>query len=314
MPPLRRLSSRGVDSPLTRLARAAAALPILAAAGLGASATTGPLAATDDRRPAASGARAPAAGAPVTVEPGLRYGRSRAMVLDVYRPQRSRVRTTPAVLVVHGGGWRFGDKSRMTAVASALAQAGLVAVNVNYSLAAWWRPGYPRQLRELRGAVRWIRRNADRLGVDRSRVGALGSSAGGHLAALLGVQADGRLGAGHRVGAVVTWSAPLDLTRPGDVRLAPAVEAFLGCPAAACPGRGDAASPTSHASRDDSPMLVFNSAEELVPVEQAERMAARLSEAGVRHGLVVLPGSRHATAYTSDVLGPSIEFLRRRLH
>jgi acetyl esterase/lipase len=161
--------------------------------------------------------------------------------------------------------------------------------------------------------VRWIRRNADRLGVDRRRIGALGSSAGGHLVALLGVRTRGRLSAADRVRAVVTWSDPLDLVRPGESSLVPAIETFLGCPAEWCPHRGAAASPPTHVTSDDPPMLIINSETELVPLEHARGMAARLATAGVAHSLWFLPGTSHATGYTTTALGPSIDFLQRSL-
>lgn len=249
----------------------------------------------------------------VSVERGLRYGASPAMVLDVHRRGQRARRLQPAVLVIHGGGWTGGDKRRMAGVASALALAGFVALNINYSLAAPWRPGFPKQLNELRRAVRWTRRNAERLGVDRAHIGALGSSAGGHLAALLAVRTRGPLSRGDRVGAVASWSGPLDVARGGDPSLAPAVRTFLGCPAQRCPRQGVAASPSSHVTRDDPPLLIVHSQRELVPVDHARGMAARLSRAGVPHRLWILPGSEHAMVYAGTAIGPSIAFLRRRL-
>jgi acetyl esterase len=274
---------------------------------------TGTAARAGDGERLAAGAPAAVAVPAVSVERGLRYGPARAMVLDVYRPAGPGHRAAPAVLVAHGGGWAGGDQKRMAGVASALAEAGLVAVNVNYSLATWWRPGFPKQLSELRRAVRWMRRNADRLGVDARRIGALGSSAGGHLVALLGVRSNGRLSAGDRVAAAVTWSAPLDLARPGEASLAPAIETFLGCSIEGCARRAAAASPAIHVTADDPAMLIVHSDEELVPLEHALGMAADLAKVGVRHRLMTFPGRRHAMAYAGAALGPSIDFLRRRL-
>jgi len=294
-----------VDShSLAGRALVAAALTICALALTAApTASEAPVAASAQERHGGPPAR-------VQVERSVRYGDSYATALDVYRtPARRRA---PAVLVVHGGGWRFGDKRRMEGISSALAQAGFVAFNVNYTLAAWWRPGFPRQLRELRAAVRWVRRNAARFGVDPARIGALGSSAGAHLVGLLGVHARGPLDAGARVAAVSTWSAPFDLTRTGDPGLASAVETFLGC-AGPCESRRAAASPTAHVSPDDPPMLLLSSEHELVPLAHSELMAARLAAAGVPHRLWVIPGSAHGTDYTAIALAPSIEFLGRRL-
>ncbi len=248
----------------------------------------------------------------VAIERLLRYGPSPAEVADVFRPQ-GRGGGRPAVLVVHGGGWRFGDKRKTADVSRALAVHGFVAVNVNYSLAGRGRPGYPRQLAELSSAVRWMRRHADRLGIDPARIGALGSSAGAHLAALLGVAGRGPLDAGDRLAAVVAWSGPFDLGRLRSTALAPAVQAFLGCVTAACPKLAGAASPAEEVSSDDPPMLIVNSAHELVPLEQARTMAGRLDSAGVPNRLWVLPGDRHATEYAATALGPSVAFLTRRL-
>jgi acetyl esterase/lipase len=217
------------------------------------------------------------------------------------------------VLVVHGGGWRAGDKLRMVWLSRRLAESGFVVFNVNYTLAAAGRPGFPRQLIELRAAVRWIRRNARAFGVDRTRVGAVGSSAGAHLVALLGAAGHGPLEAGARVGAVVTWSAPFDLTRIDNPALVPALETFLGCVSELCGETGVAASPLAHVSGDDPPMLVVNSRRELVPLHHAEDMAARLADAGLPYELRVLPGSAHGREYGAVVLEPTVAFLRRWL-
>jgi acetyl esterase/lipase len=244
----------------------------------------------------------------------LRYGGSEEMLLDVHRPPGRRADPAPAVLMVHGGAWRAGDKRRMEPVARAIARAGFVTVSVNYTLATRRRAGFPLQLRQLRAAVRWVRRHATRLGVDRRRIGALGISAGGHLAALLALDGPGPLSAGDRVAAAATWSAPLDLGPLRDHTLAPAVDTFLGCTGRPCPSpRVAAASPTTHASGDDPPMLLVSSRRELVPIGQARRMAAALASADVPHRLQVLPGSEHGRVYADRAIAPTIAFLRRQL-
>ena len=246
------------------------------------------------------------------VFPRLHYGYSPRTVVDVYSPGNARrARALPGVLVVHGGGWRAGDKRRMAWTSRRLADAGFVAFNVNYTHARLGRPGFPRQLTELRTAVAWIRRHAHRLGVDPTRIGAIGSSAGGHLVGLLATDAHGPLTAGARVAAVVTWSAPFDLTRVEHGGLVSAVRTFVGC--VLCPQVSMAASPPTHVTGDDPPMLIVNSEHELVPLAHAELMAARLASAGIPHTLRVLPGSGHGRDYAWAVLGPSIGFLYRTL-
>lgn len=263
----------------------------------------------------AAGASAPIARTvpanPVLVRTDLPYRGAERPALDVYR--RARLPTPrPAVLVVHGGSWRAGDKVAVAPIARELARAGFVAFGVGYTLVAPGRAGYPRQPRELRAAIRFVRRNARRFRVDPRRVGALGFSAGAHLVALVGVTGRGPLTRGGRLGAVASWSGPLDL-RTADLRrvLGFEVDEFLGC--RSCPGRAAAASPIANISPDDPPTMVVNSSDELIPVSQARRMARRLRGAGLRAPLWVLPGNLHAPLFASTVMQPTIEFLRRNL-
>lgn len=230
--------------------------------------------------------------------------------LDVYRRAGGSA-PAPAVLVVHGGGWGGGGKRRMAPTARALARSGFVAVNVGYTLSRPWAAGFPRQPLQLGAAVRWVRRNADRIGVDPRRIGALGSSAGGHLAALLATSGEGPLSRGERVGAVVAWSPPVDLPALGGHHLlAPAATQFVGCRLDACPERWRDASPLEHVSADDPPLLIANSLREMIPVTQVERMAARLDSARVPHELLLLEGHRHGRDYQRLVMDSSLAFLR----
>lgn len=228
----------------------------------------------------------------------------RGPLLDVHRPAGPGRRAT--VVVVHGGAWSAGDKAAIGHVARAVAAAGMVAVNVNYTLAGPGRPGHPRQADELAAAIGWVRANARRIGVDRRRIGALGSSAGGHLAALVATTGAARLK------AVVTWSAPFDLAAERlRRRLRTKIAGYLGC--AACPRRAAAASPLTHAGGGDPPLLIVNSRRELIPTDQARRMAARLRLGGVARQLLLVPGRLHAPHYSPAVLGTSLDFLARRL-
>ena len=246
------------------------------------------------------------------------YGEQR---FDVYSPRNGRS-DRPGVLVVHGGGWNTGDKANMRVVSSALARAGFVAFAVGYTLAGPHHPGAPAQLDELRAAVRDIRAHADRYGVDGTRVGALGSSAGAHLVMLLAT-GTGACDAGDRLGAAVGWSGPYDL--PALQRLAdagcsdgcrqvvPKMLAYTGCPLTTCARTWDEASPVRDVDADDPPTLLFASTREFVPPSQAREMADALAAAGVPHDLVVLPGTRHAQAYRNDALPTSISFLAQEL-
>jgi acetyl esterase/lipase len=233
------------------------------------------------------------------------------VALDVYRPPTKAARPRPAVVLVHGGGFRRGDKRGLEEYGRRLAALGWVAFSVNYRLAP--RYVFPAGPDDVKQSVRWIRAHAKRYGVDKRRIGALGSSAGANLAELLGVSGSGRRDRGARVAAVVSWSGPMDLSlRFRD--LAPGfIYPYLGCSYEQCPETFAAASPITQVDRSDAPSFLANSLDELVPVENATLMADRLRAARVPVTLRLLPGSRHAAAFDDDVWADSVAFLRRYL-
>lgn len=249
--------------------------------------------------------------ASVEVTYDVPYAGPNGPAFDVYRSAATG-EASPAVIVLHGGAWRAGSKGDATPIAEKYARAGFIAFAVDYTLVDEGLPGYPLQLRELQRAVRAIRSDAERFGVDPARIGATGSSAGAHLAALLATTGSGPLTDGDRVGALVAWSAPIELT--ADVFAESPdheVANFLGC--GDCPDLAVAASPVTHVSPDDPPTMVVNSAEELIPVEQARLFDRRLRAAGVTARLLILPGDQHAPDYEAEAIGPSIAFMREQL-
>ena len=198
----------------------------------------------------------------------------------------------------------------MAATARVIAAHGFAVFNVDYRLAARG-PAIRRQQADLREALRWIRANARRIGVDPRRIGALGSSAGGHLVSLLAAR--GPLTEGPRVRASVTWSAPFDLNPFRAGWLGGAIETLLGCGSAECEARRTAASPIGHVSPDDPPMLIVNSSDEVIPRAQPRAMAGRLAASGIRHRLAMLDGSRHGVEYARAALPATIAFFERTL-
>jgi acetyl esterase/lipase len=107
----------------------------------------------------------------------------RKLHLDVFYPQ-NKSEKSPAVLLIHGGGWRTGDRSLMVPMAQQLAKRGYVAATVEYRLSL--EAPYPAAVHDLKAAVRWLRANAGDYAIDTGRIAAFGTSAGGQLAALLG--------------------------------------------------------------------------------------------------------------------------------
>lgn len=237
------------------------------------------------------------------------------LAADVYTPRGEG--PFPAVLLVHGGGWRRRDRSDMTRLSERLVERGFVAMNTSYRFAPRYR--FPAQLADLREALRWLHANAARLRLDPNRVGALGYSAGAHLVTLLatvspGDELDQSLGGGSlRPRAVVGGGTPTDLRRFKGGRLVPE---FLGATWEENPSVFALASPIVHVTPDDPPMFLYHGGwDALVPPSHAIDLSRALAAAGVHSELHVLRGFGHMTAFglARSVHERAIAFLEREL-
>ncbi|CAN5620460.1 hypothetical protein BH23GEM7_BH23GEM7_23530 [soil metagenome] len=248
--------------------------------------------------------------------------------LDIAWPEH--VGPHPLVVLIHGGGWSAGDRSAYHSSMRLLAGQGYAAASVSYRLVAAPRNVFPAAVEDVRCAVRWLRANAATYDIDPSRIAALGSSAGGHLAAMLGTAADVEALDGAcplrdfspAVSAVVAIAAPHDIRTAGalDSGQRSMVENFLGARPEADPARALLASPAVHASAGDPPfLLIHGTADEVVPIRQSRSMRDSLRSAGVPATLIELPGVGHSVpefsaeprfrASTCTIL----QFLRERL-
>jgi len=240
--------------------------------------------------------------------------------LDVCLPPDAVIapNTRPAIVVVHGGSWRGGDKAhqRMQEICRWLASEGYVAASVNYRLAP--AVTFPAQIVDVRAAVRWLREptQAARFAIDPARIGALGESAGGNLAALLGTEGKGPLDVGTRVAAVVDLSGPVDLTSAGEATsdFRKVQLSYLGCSSYAhCPV-ARVASPVYRVDPTDPPFFIAHSAHEFIPLAQASEFVAALRAQDIATTFVVKPGSKHAAVMLDDPLRAQIaEFFRKTL-
>lgn len=259
----------------------------------------------------------------VRTEKDLEYlGPDRQEKLDLYLPSgEAPPKGFPAVLIIHGGGWSSGDKgaAREQNIGTTLARNGYVGASVNYLLAkkqdsfaktlgAVW----PRNLHDCKVAVRWLRRNASKYSIDPDRIGVIGGSAGGHLAAMV---------------ALTGPEDGLDPKDPwGDVscRVRAAIPLYGVHDFALMPAKGgeDAelirrASPVTYATKDDPPALILHGTKDaIVPLAQSERLASALKSAGVEHELVVVngaPHSFHLEPQQQDLRPKVLSFLDRHL-
>jgi acetyl esterase/lipase len=207
----------------------------------------------------------------------------------------------PAVLVIHGGAWRVGNKTDVRFIMPDFVRHGYVAIAPQYRFCP--KETFPAQVYDVKAAVRWIKANAKKYRIDPDRIGAIGFSAGGHLALMLGVTApsDGLEGENSsaegdsRVKAVVNYFGPSDLAAKDiPVISQPLVKDFLGGTPEANPDAARKASPLTYVSKDDAPVLTFQGTNDpLVPYNQAVKLAGAMSAAGVPGRVELMVGASH---------------------
>jgi acetyl esterase/lipase len=212
----------------------------------------------------------------------------------------------PAVLFVHGGGWAAGDKAGFGSIASLLAKGGYVCFSANYRLVTDQGNRYPAQIDDVQRAVRWIRLNASKYGLNPKHIGAIGDSAGGHLVSLLGTRdtrdnSDKSLAKySSRVSCVVDMYGPTDFNAgEGSISkfAAEIVYKFLGKKPAEDAKLYREASPVTYVNKKSSPFLIFHGTkDELVPMEQSQRIYDKLHAAGVEVTLIKMQDDGHGFA------------------
>jgi acetyl esterase len=212
---------------------------------------------------------------------------------------------TPAVILLHGGGFESGGRESMMGLCRTLAGSGFAAFSIDYRLMPKYP--YPAQVDDLKAAITWLREpsHVKRFELDPARIALFGSSAGAIIAATQGTAGEGRWTPGDaktatRVAAVVALSPAADLTaagltlgKPGNAEVQ-LILAYLGCHSIDnCPD-ARAASPLYAVDPTDPPFYIAASTNEIVPEQQAQALDTALTAAGVPVTLVVKPGSKHA--------------------
>jgi acetyl esterase/lipase len=226
----------------------------------------------------------------------------------------------PAILFIHGGGWRGGNRAAYKNEIRRAAEKGYVAATVSYRLTQADKDGkakvpFPAQVHDVKAAVRYLRENADKYGIDPDRIGATGGSAGGHLSLMLGVTdaddgleglegGDDENAPSSRVQAVVNVFGPTDMPRLRETSqgAAPIVATFLaGTPETAAEHYRQA-SPVTFVSKDDPPTLTIHGRDDkLVPPDQAERLDERMRQVGAVHELLLLDKQGHGFTGEANV-------------
>lgn len=220
--------------------------------------------------------------------------------LDLALPAK-KDKSAPCIVVIHGGAWRGGNKSGHAQQIKRFAELGYVSASLQYRFCP--KHIFPAQLEDVKCAVRFLRANSDKLGIDPKRFGAIGFSAGAHLAMMLDTvdEESDMEGTGgfadqpSKVQVAVSFVGPTAL----DAQDLPVVSQgllkdFIGGTPTEKPDLTKKASPISHLSKDDGPILMIHGTkDELVPQTQVYRMVDAMGVVGVKGRAEVLPGLGH---------------------
>jgi acetyl esterase/lipase len=234
-------------------------------------------------------------------------GGGRALRMHILRPKPLPEKPLPAVVWVHGGGWRQGSRDDGLRRLARLAERGYLGASIEYRLSQ--EATFPAQIEDCKCAVRFLRAKAKDYHLDPDHIGAWGASAGGHLVALLGTAGDvkeleGRGGwpdQSSRVQAVCDGFGPTDFLKMDEAgsllrhNTPRSPESLLiGGLITQHPDKVARANPITYVTKDDPPFLILHGdKDDLVPLDQSQRLQQALKQAGVPATLHVVKGAGH---------------------
>jgi acetyl esterase/lipase len=230
-----------------------------------------------------------------------------ALLLDLFVPEKADA-PLPLIVWIHGGAWQSGDKAGCPALGQL--RRGYAVASINYRLSQ--QAIFPAQIHDCKAAIRWLRAHAKEYNIDPQRIGVWGSSAGGHLVALVGTSgnvkelegAEGNLDQSSRVQAVCDWFGPTDFLQiaahmlPGakmehDTANSPESK-LVGGPIQENKEKAAKASPITYVSKDDPPFLIMHGDKDiLVPIHQSQLLTEALKKAGVEVTFKAIEGAGH---------------------
>jgi acetyl esterase/lipase len=250
-------------------------------------------------------------------------GGGRDLKLHILRPKDPPREPMPVLVFIHGGGWRGGHRDVGIPRLAPFATRGYFCATIEYRLSG--EAVWPAQIEDCKCAIRSLRAHAKEWNLDPDRIGVWGSSAGGHLVALLGTAGDAKElegKGGHaefssRVQAVCDWFGPTDFPKlfadEPDGKAAGAVTGLIGGPPMDNAAKLKQASPITYVSKDAPPFLIMHGDKDpIVPLSQSEVLHEALKKAGADSTLVVLPGAGHGFA-GADIDRRVADFFDRHL-
>jgi pectinesterase len=251
----------------------------------------------------------------------------RALYLDVFTPVRRSGTKRTAVIFLHGGGWRTGNRSMHHPLAQRLASRGYVCFTPEYRLSV--EALYPAAVFDIKAAIRWVRHHSEEFNIDPARIALAGHSAGGELAAFAGAtngkpQFEGdycHSEISSRVNAVINMDGILAFIHPesgegDDSKRVSAATYWFGFSKTENPGRWTEASPLTHAGEQAPPILFLNSAVERMHAGRSDYIKV-LSRYNIYSEIRTFENAPHSFCLFHPWFDPTVryidEFLRKVL-
>jgi acetyl esterase/lipase len=251
-----------------------------------------------------------------------RTGNNRELKADIFYPKSTKGKL-PGVVIVHGGGWRSGDKSMNIPLAQHLASKGFIVMSVEYQLSL--EAKYPAAVHNLKAAIRWLRSKSKELKVDDKHIAIIGGSAGGQLASLVGATNgnmefegnDGHAKFSSNVQAVVDLDGLLDFTDAENLSItrneSSADVFWLGGFYDSIPDVWKTASPVYQVTSKSPPYLFINSGQTRFHAG-CNAMVKKLNSLGVRSEVVPLKDAPHSYWFFEPWFTPMTEHIVKFLN
>jgi acetyl esterase/lipase len=209
----------------------------------------------------------------VTEENNIVYAKigERELHLDLFYPKNSGGKDLPGIVLIHGGGWRSGDREMVIPMAQKLAANGYITAAVEYRLST--EALYPAAVHDIKASIRWMRANASKYKINSNEIAIYGCSAGGHLAALVGTTNgfeklegdEGNNGYSSNIEAIVDVDGVVDFFGKGSEEVykksgkPSAAHLWFGASAKENPEVWKEAGPINHTNKNTPPILFINS-------------------------------------------------------
>lgn len=243
---------------------------------------------------------------------------NRELKLEAFYPKEKSTSSRVAILIIHGGGWRSGNRTQHYPLAQKLASLGYVCFTPEYRLST--EALFPAAIYDIKDAIRWVRKNAEKYNTDPSKVVAMGFSAGGELSAFMGTTGDMPLFEGidftevsSKVNAVVDIDGTLSFTHPDaregdDSKRISAATYWFGYPKKENIKLWEAASPLSYVSSATPPTLFLNSA--VAPMHAGrEDYIKALNEHHIYSEVHEFEGAPHSFCLFDPWFEPTVKYM-----